>query len=467
MNILTAIIFVLFSGIAVSYGWGMRGTIIGGEKGAMLPGAFLGLIIALFSGSEVLSASPWILAGAGTVGMYCGGNMTYAETLHLTMHDKNPPHFMKNMLGGLFLRGGIWFGIFGGFVSLFISAVSGTYNLWQILVFFAFLPVFALVFYYIFNKPYDKEKNIFPKIYFSIKRKETWGGLLGILAEIVVFSLIFCDWSCLAMTLGSFLSGGIGWFIAQLLQIKGLHPNKNGKHLFDKLYRKNALETWKLMECTLGFIGGGGCALTFLLAKPLFAQKLTAIDANGYHTVISEGKITYFLLIIYLIILTIDFSQFIIVPNDNKKYKKYMKLCGMTEFAVYSIIPFTFMMLGSLRVATLISVPVVLLVLCQEFSEKFNKTGHTRPMGKIPLFIPFIILLFITLFRKISLDITSIMLVYTIIYEIAFFGMKKLETGSAKLSVNEKTVHAYFIICCALIMIMTILIQGEIICLKM
>ena len=63
------IIFVVFSGIAVSYGWGMRGTIIGGEKGAMLPGALIGLFMALFSGSEVLSSSPWILAGAGALTM--------------------------------------------------------------------------------------------------------------------------------------------------------------------------------------------------------------------------------------------------------------------------------------------------------------------------------------------------------------------------------------------------------------
>lgn len=466
MDIFNIIFFIVFSAIAVSYGWGMRGTIIGGEKGAMLPGAFLGLIIAIFSGSEVLSASPWILAGVGAVGMYCGGNMTYAETLHLTMHEINPPHFFKNMIGGLFLRGGIWFGIFGGFVSLFISSVSDTYKLWQILLFFALLPVFSLVFYYIFNKPYDKENNKYPKIYFSIKRKETWGGLSGILTEILVFALVFKDFSCLAMSLGSFLSGAVGWVIAQIMQIKGIHPNKNGKHLFDKLYRKKALETWKLMECTLGFIGGGGTALTFILSKPLFAEKLSAIDTNGYFTVISENKLVFLLLITYIIILTIDFIQFIIIPKDTAKYKKYMKLCSLTEFAVYSIIPFTFMMLGSLRVATVVSVPVVLLVLCQEFSEKFNKTGHTSVLGKIPLFIPVIVLFLITLFRETLLDISLIMFVYTIIYEIAFFGMKKLETGSAKLSLSEKTVHAYFNICCILIMIMTFLIQGEIICLK-
>ena len=77
MDIMSIIFFIAFSAIAVSYGWGMRGTIIGGEKGAMLPGAFMGLLMAVFSGSEVLASSPWILAGVGAVGMYCGGCMTY------------------------------------------------------------------------------------------------------------------------------------------------------------------------------------------------------------------------------------------------------------------------------------------------------------------------------------------------------------------------------------------------------
>lgn len=466
MDIFTIIFFIFFSAVAVSYGWGMRGTIIGGEKGAMLPGALLGIIIALFSGSEVLASSPWILAGVGALGMYCGGNMTYADTLHLTMHEKNPPHFLKNMLGGLFLRGGIWFGICGGFISMFLSAVSDSYELWQIITFFALLPVFALAFYYLFNKPYDKEKNIFPKIYFSIKRKETWGGLLGILIEILLFTIFFRDWSSLAMTMGSFISGAVGWYIAQLMQIRAKHPAKNGKRFLEKLSRKNAVDAWKIMECVFGFIGGGGSALTFILTKPLLLEKLSKIDSYGYHSVISESKITYILFIIYLIIIAFDLIQFFVIPSDSNRYKKYMKICNNTEFAVYSIIPFTFIMLGSYKVASFIAFSVVLLVLVQEFAEKFNKTGHTKPVGKIPLFIPVIVVSIIAITKEVLLNLTSAMFIYTAVYECAFYGMKKLETGSSRLSPSEKTVHAYFITCCVLIMIITILIQGELICLK-
>ena len=112
--------------------------------------------------------------------MYCGGCMTYGETLHLSMHEANSPTLKKGLIA-LFIKGGIWFGLFCGLISMFISAIAGLYELWQIILFFCLLPVFALTFYFIFNKPLKPAENKFPKIYFSIKRQESWGGLLGIL----------------------------------------------------------------------------------------------------------------------------------------------------------------------------------------------------------------------------------------------------------------------------------------------
>ncbi len=458
MDIWSNIFFIVFSTVAVSYGWGMRGTIIGGEKGAMLPGAFMGLLIAVFSGSEILASSPWILAGAGAVGMYCGGNMTYGETLHLSMHEKNSPTLKKGLIA-LFVKGGIWFGIFGGFLSMVITAIAGYYELWQIILFFCLLPLFAFAFYFIFNNPHNPAENIFPKIYFSIKRKESWGGLFGILAEIIIFSVIFKDWSCLAMTAGAFIWGAVGWVIAQIMQIRARHPGKNGKRLFEKLYRKNALEAWKLMECVLGAIGGMGCAVTFILSKPLFAEKLSAIDENGFHSYISDSKITYILFIAYLVILAIDCIQYFIIPKKTDIYKKYMRICNQTEFAVYSIIPYIFMMLGSLRVSIVVSVPVVLLVLVQEFAEKYNKVGKPKAFFKTYSFALTCIYFIYFMFDKKYVDTFSVMLIYTVLYEAGFFFMKKIETGKIKLSNGEKTVHAYFIICCVLIMIMSIFIN--------
>lgn len=486
MEVLNIVFLLVFSLIAVSYGWGMRGTIIGGEKGAMLPGAFMGMLIAVFSGSEVLASSPWILAGVGAVGMYCGGNMTYAETLHITMHEKNPPHLKKGLLA-LFLRGGIWFGLFGGFVALFISALAGYYQLWQILVFFALIPVFALAFFFIFNKPYNPEENKFPKIYFSIKRRETWGGLLGLLLEIIIFSIVFKDWSLLAMTGGSFISGAIGWVIAQLLQIRAKHPGKNGKRLFEKLNEKNLVDAWKIMECVLGAIGGLGCAATFLLTKPLFAEKFSVIDANGFHSYIAEEKVSYLLLILYGVILILDSLQYFIYPTKNRKYNKkllkmnlitketyekeidinpedskgyvlYKKFCEHSEFAIYCIIPMLFSMLGSHMVAAAVAFPVVMLVLCQEVAEKCFKIGKGNYLWKIMYFLPPVAVFILITASKKAMETSITMLMYTLFYEMVFFILKLLENDDIELSGSEKTVHGYFITCCIIINILTFFI---------
>ena len=466
MNILTNIFFIVFSAIAVSYGWGMRGTIIGGEKGAMLPGALMGLLMALFSGSEALVSSPWILAGAGALSMYCGGCMTYGETLHLSMHEANSQTLKKGLIA-LFVKGGIWFGIFGGMISVFISAIAGFYKLWQIILFFCLLPIFAFGFYFLLNHPHNPAENKYPKIYFSIKRKESWGGLFGILFEIIIFAFILKDYSCIAMIFGSFISGAIGWVIAQIMQIKGKYPNKKGKHLFDKLYRKNQLETWKLMECTLGAFGGIGCAVTFILSKPLFADKFSYLNSFGFHSYISDNKITYLFAVIYSVILCIDSVQYVVKQKDTDSFRKYKKFCTNTEFAIYSIIPLIFGMLGSHLTILIVSVPVLILVLYQELAEKKNKIGKKKPVSNIWGFILISIQIIFILITNFEFGLYAMFLLYSFAYEGAFFDMKKIEEDTRKLFNGEKTVHAYFNICCVLIMIMTFLIQGEIICLKM
>ena len=456
MDIQSSIFFITFSAIAVSYGWGMRGTIIGGEKGAMLPGAFMGLLIAVFSGSEVLASSPWILAGAGAIGMYCGGCMTYGETLHLSMHEPNSPTLKKGLVA-LFVKGGIWFGIFGGFVSMFITAIAGQYELWQIILFFCLLPLFAIVFYFILNHPHNPEENKFPKIYFSIKRKESWGGLLGILTEIILFAVIFKDWSCIAMTLGSFLFGAVGWVIAQMMQIRAKHPGKNGKRLFEVLQKKDAVESWKLMECTLGAIGGIGCAVTFILAKPLFAEKLATIDANGFHSYLADSEISFSLFIIYVIILCVDCIQYYI-PEKTVNYKKIMKTFESAEFALYSVLPLFLCMIGVHKVASLAALPIVLHVLVQELMEKSNDNGKTTIIDKILFMLPFILTtIFITMFKD-TFGTISTLFVYSVVYEVAYFRMKAIEEDKIKFSNGEKAVHGYFITCCVLIMIMSIFI---------
>ena len=64
MTVLKMILCCLFVSFAVHYGWKMRGTVVGGEKGAMVPGLFAGLILALFAGGKI-AENFWIPAAAG------------------------------------------------------------------------------------------------------------------------------------------------------------------------------------------------------------------------------------------------------------------------------------------------------------------------------------------------------------------------------------------------------------------
>ena len=481
---LNNIFFVIFTAIAASYTWGMRGTIIGGEKGAMLPGAFLGLLIAMFSGSVFLSSNPWILAGAGALAMYCGGNMTYGETLSLSM-DSMPPVNMKKGLIALFVKGGIWFGIFGGYISLFISALAGKFSLPALILFFTLLPVFALVFYYLLNKPHDKENGRFPKIYFSITRKETWGGLFGLLVEIIAFSVALKDYSALVMTAGSFISGAVGWVIGQIMQIYTRHKTKAGKSLFPKSSNNGFIDAWKIMECVLGAAGGMGIAVTFILSKGLFADSFKKIDTLGPHSFIPE-KTADVLVIIYCLILIADTLKYFVSPAVNKKYNKkllkmklisketyeatvypekvqnvhynrYMTLSEKTEFAVYSIIPLLLCFLGCSSVASIVAFPVVMLVLCQEVAEKCFTENHGNVLWKLTFFLPVLILTCLILFKGEAINTRMTVIMYTVFYEAVFFILKLLKSDKFTVSKDEKTVHGYFILCCLVLNIFIII----------
>lgn len=478
------IFFVIFTAIAVSYTWGMRGTIIGGEKGAMLPGGFLGLLLAMFSGSQFLSENPWLLAGAGALAMYCGGNMTYGETLGLSMNSMPPPNMKKGLIA-LFVKGGIWFSLFSGLISLFISALAGKFSITALILFFALLPAFALGFYFLLNKPHDKENGKFPRIYFSVTRKETWGGLFGILVEIIAFSIALKDYAALIMTAGGFISGAVGWVIGQLMQIYTHHKTKNGRSLFPQSYKNGFIDAWKIMECVLGAFGGLGIAITFILSKDYFAESFRIIDSSGPHSFIPENA-SDILVIVYCLILIADTMKYFISPSHNKRYNKkllkmklisketyeatvysekvqnihytrFMTLSEKAEFALYSTIPLLLCFLGCYNVAALVAFPVVMLVLCQEVAEKCFTENHGNILWKLMFFLPVLVLTGMILIKDEAITTRMTVIMYTFFYEAVFFILKLLKSDKFTVSKDERTVHGYFITCCLVLNIFIII----------
>ena len=98
-----AVVLIAVSAIAMSYAWGMRGTNLGGEKSAMLPGAVMGTLLSVCSGSPFLLRNAYLMSAAGALGMFFGGHMSYMQSVGLTS-NKFPPEDLKRGMTGLFSR---------------------------------------------------------------------------------------------------------------------------------------------------------------------------------------------------------------------------------------------------------------------------------------------------------------------------------------------------------------------------
>ena len=158
--------WILFPGIAVMLGWGLRGYIGGGPFAAMIPGAFLAMSLSLLLGHGRKTAA--LVALFGAVGIGYGGEMTYGQTLGLACN----PDTMSWGLLGTTVKGAIW-GLLGGAV-LGAGLTSGQYSKRSLLLAFLLTLVSFFVGWKLINEP--------RLIYFSdpvnSPRDESWAGLL-------------------------------------------------------------------------------------------------------------------------------------------------------------------------------------------------------------------------------------------------------------------------------------------------
>jgi len=399
-NITGILLFVAVSTVAMSYGWGMRGTNIGGEAGAMLPGALMGLIVAVFSGSDFLLEHFYLLSAAGALGMYFGGSMSYGETVGL-ISNQNPGARLAREYVGLFVKGGLWFGLFGAVLGMVLSYLAGFYDLKAVLFIFGVMPLAALCGSRLLDRPYDEEKGIHPKIYFSHTRPEGMGVLFGILVELALFMAIYGDSVALWLTLGSTLSGGVGWVAAQWMQIRAKHPNKKGKRFCGRLSDKGMLDAWKIMECALGAIAGLGIAITFVLTiniSPAYQVQYASLTMPQLTNLPS-----WVLPAIFVVLLGADMLRHVIKRPRTKEeldwqlkrclisgqeheiamrtagdkppkaFLIYEKIAHTALMPIYCIIPMFFMFLGSADVAKLVSFYVIYYVVVeQNIFDRFN-----------------------------------------------------------------------------------------------
>lgn len=356
MDFATALICIVATTFAACYGWGMRGAVIGGEKGAMLPGTFIGLVLAWFSGGAIKEFF-WIPAAAAAMGMTFGGTETYGETIGLVLHRGRPDHNPKKGYTGLVLKGALWFSVCGGFIGISLASMTREiYSVSDLALFCMLIPAIQKIGYGIFNTPYVKHKKIYPKIYFSLTRREEWGGNVALIVSLAVMATIRGDWFTLSMMASGLAFGAAGWLVAMKGYVLVALPLKNGKYLLDKLFKKGLVDGWKLMEFVLGAFGGFGLSLVYCLNFGYVERYNEIINKNGGLIPLSktfDGFVSAAVTVCILGILAINIYQFV-CGRKNKKVDYFF--WDKIERPLYNAFPMLFVLLGSELTAKIMTV---------------------------------------------------------------------------------------------------------------
>lgn len=248
MNIIKSI---FISALALSFGWGHRGQ-FGGQRGAMLPGALIGLALARISQFPEIQAVHLLIGAVGAIAFAFGGSMTYGQTLGLTHNEPKPDTYWWGLLGTT-IKGSVWIGL----GSIFIGMAAGwkPYSWHEIaLLLLALVPCWFIGIK-IFNRPMDPPEQL-PRIYFSNRydrpRTECWGGMwLSYIGLTSYLWFVRHDSFAVGLSLFGLIGGGLGFTLGQMAQAWGIHNRPFGKRL------QRWIDWWKVMEMSFGAIAGG------------------------------------------------------------------------------------------------------------------------------------------------------------------------------------------------------------------
>jgi len=374
-------VILLVLAVAGSYGWAVRGTTIGKEKGALLPGALLGIFLAWFTGSPVIRENFWIFCAAGALGMAVGGTETYAQTMGFVLSNKEDRSPRKGNLG-LALKGFLWFGIFGAVLGMAFTAAAGTiYRVWEIAALFATMPFVRALGIRIFNLPFDAKKGVFPKVYLSRNRFEEWGGMLAMLLELAVFLAVKGDSFALILAGCSALGGAVGWVLAINMMRVSMYPKKNGRYIFGSLQTKGMIDNWKIMEYTLGAVGALGAGAGFVLGFPALRPHITAIEAAGklwspLLEIGAERILTW--IVIALLFAGEPLLGWLFGIKLKDRTKNIERLGDIAEQVLYTYLALPLVLLGAVDFSRVVSILVLYWVLMIEMMFNGDKLPSVK-----------------------------------------------------------------------------------------
>ncbi|MCR5484451.1 MAG: hypothetical protein K6F09_02540 [Clostridiales bacterium] len=450
MSVSTAIIIIIMSVVAGAFAWAMRGTLLGGEKGAMLPGAVLGMMFAFVCGSDVVSGLWFVPAAVGACSMFLGGSQTYGETISLTFSTDKRERIHGRI--GLCVKGAVWFGIFAGLVSLSFPAMAGKFSVADTIVLTLLIPVSQLIGFILLNYLPRKKEFLKKYLYFSKDRRERWGGLLFVCLAVIIFSAVKKEAFAVIMTVCGMAAGGLGFFIGNLLQT--MVPDEKTDASSDGKKRKFAfIGGWKLMEFTFGAVGSGLTAICFCLCYNRFVDNyVDAIVLNsGVKGIFSPetGRLLTFiwLLILCAYTLVVSFTY----DKDSRFAKAVKAYDDLLILPVFSYFPFFLAVSGITLAASLISSFLIIWVLAEEFLFATDKKNDVPRIDilKIVLAVFAIAALCYRIFLDRTLPAFVVFALYCVLYEASaifvFFGEKQFKrdalkelalSGSSELSVR-------------------------------
>ena len=215
--------------VAMSLGWGLRGSIGGGSLGAMIPGAMIGLVLCLMLERH---SDAGLIAAFAAVGVGFGGQETYGQTVGLSLL---PETFWWAILGFV-IKGAAWGLLGGAFIG--IALERRRYTTTHLLAGFAIMVVGTWLGWRYLNDP--------KLVYFSNRldrpREELWAGLW--LGGLLLLAWLRARVPSMFALYGA-VGGGIGFGVGASLQPLGRVA-----------WAAMPLGWWKAMELTFGALLG-------------------------------------------------------------------------------------------------------------------------------------------------------------------------------------------------------------------
>ena len=378
-------VFLAASMLCMCFGWGVRGSAIGGEKGAMLPGALLGVICTWYTGSDLLMQNVFLFSAAGALGYFYGGMETYGSTMGLVLNHGTSWHNPSLGYLALAFKGSIWGCLGAGFLGISFSAVSGAvYKWYDFVIFFALVPFIQQIGYRIFNTPYDPENGKMPKVCFSDKRREEWGRNLAVIAALLVLMVYRKDIFGILMCAAGALAGSSGWVVGISIFDKQLRSAQKGKHMFGALSKYNVLDGWKIMEFVQGCFNGLVIGGAFALGWPLAAENLAEAEASGKLWCGIPSMVEAVLPWVFCALIICIAFLF-----TSKKFSKADEnILDVIERPFYMVAPLCLIMLGSITMAQLIcGFAMYFVVAFHDAKERFNKYKHIKLIRAVLILI--------------------------------------------------------------------------------